>query len=127
MNFRQYLKILCTVTRRRARFHTSKKIIASCSARLQGATYRQVVACTMQQSACSKPHAKPYMHAGMSVQSVTVTVFLLSPFSPNRSPIAPNRQAAFKCMMGSYPLWTSTYLGIVVGCHQIEDGICKPG
>ena len=35
---------------------------------------------------------------------------------------APNLQAVFKCMLGSYPLWTSTYLGILVGCHQIEDG-----
>ena len=69
------------------------------------------------------------MHAGRHECSVTVLngVFLLSPFSPDRSAIAPNRQAVFKCMMGSYPLWVSTYLGIVVGCQKIEDGICNPG
>jgi hypothetical protein len=25
-------------------------------------------------------------------------------------------------MIGSYPLWASTYLGILVGCIKIEDG-----
>ena len=37
-------------------------------------------------------------------------------------PDHPNRQAVFKCMIGSYPLWASTYLGILVGCIKIEDG-----
>jgi hypothetical protein len=44
------------------------------------------------------------------------------PSDSSGSAVAPNFQAVFKCLLGSYPLWASTYLGILVGCHQIEDG-----
>jgi hypothetical protein len=64
------------------------------------------------------------VHADMVVQSRWVW-----PSDLSGSAAAPNFQAVFKCMLGSYPLWASTYLGILVGCHQIEDGmnnLCEP-
>jgi hypothetical protein len=84
------------------------------SARLQGPhaalRHRHGIACTLSHERMDHA-ANDMSNKGCWLVTVGLAVrFVL------------NRQAVFKCMLGSYPLWASTYLGIVVGCHQIEDG-----